>query len=260
MDFELSEDQEALRDGIRSLCEGRFSSEAVRALIEPGGVDRARWRDLAETGVFALVVPEADGGVGLGWADAVVVFEELGRSLVPGPLVATLLAAEVIDGAAWGDTVVGIVERPDHGPAFIECLPVIDTLVVIDDDGLWQVDPAGLDAELAPRPLDPLTPIGTVAELPQGERIGDAQAAALWRLRGSVLTSALQLGLAQGATDLAVAYAKERQQFGKPIGSFQAVKHLCADMVGAVEVTVRVTAMVCGLLAATASVMVMVAS
>ncbi|MCB0996009.1 MAG: acyl-CoA/acyl-ACP dehydrogenase [Acidimicrobiales bacterium] len=236
MDFELSEDQEALRDGIRALCEGRFSSEAVRALIDHGGVDRARWRDLAETGVFALTVPEADGGVGLAWADAVIVFEELGRSMVPGPLVATLLAAELVEGAAWGDTVVGLVERPQHGPAFVEHLPVLDTLLVIDADGVWQVDPTGLTAEVAPRPLDPLTPIGTVADLPQGERIGDADLAALLRLRGSVLTSALQLGLAQGATDLAVDYAKERQQFGKPIGSFQAVKHLCADMIGSVEV------------------------
>lgn len=236
MDFELSEDQEALRDGIRALCEGRFSSEAVRALQGDGGVERGRWRELAETGVFSLVLAESDGGVGLGWADAVVVFEELGRSLVPGPLVGTLVAAGTVEGAAEGETVVGLVERPAHGPAYVEYLPVIDTLVVLDDDGVRQIDPSGLTAELAARPLDPLTPVGIVAELPRGDLIGDAALAGSWRLRGSVLTSALQLGLAQGATELAVDYAKERQQFGKPIGSFQAVKHLCADMVASVEV------------------------
>ena len=72
--------------------------------------------------------------------------------------------------------------------------------------------------------------------MPQGERIADAAAAELARIRGAVLTSAIQLGLAEGACELATAYAKERQQFGKPIGQFQAIKHLCADMVTRIEV------------------------
>ena len=70
----------------------------VRAQAD--GLDRGRWRELAETGVFALRLPEADGGVGLGMTEAVLVFEELGRSLVPGPLLATHLAAGLVDGAA----------------------------------------------------------------------------------------------------------------------------------------------------------------
>src|SRR5258708_27695274 len=93
MDFELSSDQEALRDGVRAVCEGRFSIDFIRSLIDGVYVDRDRWRELAETGVFSLVLPESEGGVGLGYADAAIVFEELGRALVPGPLVATFLAA-----------------------------------------------------------------------------------------------------------------------------------------------------------------------
>ena len=74
MDFELSEDQEALAEGVASLCEGRFDIDAIRAM-EHDGLDRGRWTELAETGVFALCLDEGAGGVGLGWAEAAVVFE-----------------------------------------------------------------------------------------------------------------------------------------------------------------------------------------
>ena len=234
MDFELSTDQEALQEGIRNLCQGRFPMETVRGLARTGGVDRGLWTELAETGVFSLVLPEPEG-VGLGWADAVLVFEELGRAAVPGPSVATFLAAGTVEGAATGDTVVGLVDRED-GPVMVECFEALDVLVVLDDAGVWSIDPAMLDAVAAGEPLDPLTPVHRVASLPQGQQIGDAEAAASWRARGATLTAALQLGLAEAALDSSVAYAKEREQFGKPIGSFQAVKHLCADMLTLVEV------------------------
>ena len=129
MDFELSDDQVALCDGIWDLCQGRFDIDTVRGLADCGGVDRQLWSELAETGVFSLVVPEESGGVGLGWAEAGLVFEQLGRALVPGPLVGTLLAAGVID-----DAVVGLIERGD-GPALVEYPDVIDALLVLDQDG-----------------------------------------------------------------------------------------------------------------------------
>ena len=94
MDFELSEDQVALVEGIQSLLHGRFGIDAVRALEASDGVNRAAWRELADTGVFSLVVPEGNGGVGLGYADAVLVFEEFGRALVPGPIVHTFLVVD----------------------------------------------------------------------------------------------------------------------------------------------------------------------
>lgn len=236
MDFELSSDQVALVEGIASLLQGRFDIEAVRGLEATGGVDRARWRELADTGVFSLTLPEPDGGVGLGYADAVLVFEQLGRALVPGPLVATFLAAGLVDGAATGDTVVGLVERPAAGPAFVEHLSSLDVLLVLDDHGIARVDPRALDATPLRVPLDPLTPASRVDTLPSGDRVADAHLAADWRVRGAVLTSALQLGNASGATELATAYAKERRQFDKFIGQFQAIKHLCADMLSRVEV------------------------
>jgi alkylation response protein AidB-like acyl-CoA dehydrogenase len=246
MDFELSSDQEALRDGVRALCEGRFSIEFIRSLIDGPYVDRGRWSDLANTGVFSLVLPESEGGVGLGYADAVVVFEELGRALVPGPLVSSFLAAGLIHGASTGDAIVGLVERPRVGdgfvdgrlqPAYVEHLGVLDVLLVLDDDGVWQVDPASLlEGARQPKPLDPLTPVWRVDPLPQGTRVADAAVAQQWQMIGATLTSALQLGVATGACELATEYAKGRMQFGKPIGQFQAVKHMCADMVTRNEV------------------------
>jgi alkylation response protein AidB-like acyl-CoA dehydrogenase len=235
MDFDLSEDQQALADGIRKVCEGRFPIEVVRALEAGGGVDRALWRELAEVGVFALRLPEADGGVGLGYADAVLVFEELGRAIVPGPLLACHLAAGVIDGVDSGEHIVGLVDRRD-GIVLVEHFDALDELLIVDDQGVWGVDPATLDATAVARPVDPLTPVHRVGVLPQGRPVGDADLAARWALDGAVLASGLLLGIAEATQDLATAYAKQRLQFGKPIGAFQAVKHLLADMLVRTEV------------------------
>jgi alkylation response protein AidB-like acyl-CoA dehydrogenase len=111
----------------------------------------------------------------------------------------------------------------------VEHLGDLDVLVVLDADGVWAVDPRPLTAH-ALAPLDPLTPVWAVAEVPTGERIGSADVGARWRLEGAVLTAALLAGVAAGACESAVAYAKERRQFGRPVGSFQAVKHALADM------------------------------
>ena len=235
MDFELSEADEALQEGIRRLCAGRFDIETIRGLEPVAGVDRDRWRALADTGVFSLRQSEADGGVGLGMTEAVLVFEELGRALVPGPLVGTHLAAGVIGGAGNGTVVVGGVHRREQ-PAVVAHLDALDRLVVLDDAGLWAVGPDSLSAEPVERPLDPLTPLHRVERFPAGDQVGDARMAQRWELEGTVLAAALLLGLAQATVDLGVAYAREREQFGRPIAGFQAVKHLLADMLARAEV------------------------
>jgi alkylation response protein AidB-like acyl-CoA dehydrogenase len=228
VDLELTSDERDLQEGVRKLCEGRFPMEVVRGLEPSGGVDPGRWRELAEAGVFSLRLPEPAGGVGLGMREGVLVFEELGRALVPGPLVASSLAVGVVDGE-----VAGSVER--DGPV-VESLASLDVLVVRDDEGLWAVDPSAVEGEAVARPLDPLTPITRVASLPPGERVGGPDEVARWRLEGAALTAALQLGSAEATLDAAVAYAKERTQFDRPIGTFQAVKHILADMLVRLEV------------------------
>jgi len=244
MDFEVSEFQSDLADGIRRLCEGRFPLESIRSRESTAHtVDRDGWKELGDAGVFHLCLAEEAGGVGLGLAEAALVFEELGRSLVPGPLVASHLAAGLIDGADDGTVIVGLVERPAAGTAGAGVLPVViehladlDVLLALSDEGIERLDPASLEATPLPRPMDPLTPVWSVAALPVGEPVAGPDVAAWWRRDGAVLTAALQVGMAQWACDLAVEYAKGRVQFGRPIGGFQAVKHLCADMAVRAEV------------------------
>ena len=238
MDFEVTAFQTELADGIRRLCEGRFPLEAIRSREATAQVvDRGGWHELGAAGVFHLCLAEEAGGVGLGLAEAAIVFEELGRALIPGPLVPSHLAAGLIDGADDGSVVVGLVERPAPGavgtgvlPVIVEDLADLDVLCVLSDDGIERLDPTTLDATPLPRPMDPLTPVWSVPDLPAGEPVAGPEVAAWWRRDGAVLTAACQVGMGQWACDLAVEYAKGRVQFGRPIGGFQAVKHLCADM------------------------------
>ncbi len=141
MDFELTDDQRSLADLVRTIVAGRFPLERIRRAEEARQVvDADDWAALGEAGVFSLTVPEADGGVGLGLADAAVVFEELGRGLVPGPLVATHLAASVLqlNGAADGTLVVGDARPGD--PCLVEHLDSLGALVVDRPAGLSVVD------------------------------------------------------------------------------------------------------------------------
>jgi len=230
VDFQLTEDQEALRDGIRSFCDGRVPLDALREL-EKTGFDRGLWGELAEMGVFSLRRPESEGGVGLGAADAVLVFAELGRRLVPGPLAWTHLAAGLVEGAASGDVVVGGLDRmrPTSDPALVEHVDALDVLLVLRPDGVWRLDPKTLGGEPIAVPLDPLTPVCHVRELPDGERVGSAEDAARLRLEGGALAAAQLLGIAEATQELATEYARKREQFNRPIGGFQAVKHILAD-------------------------------
>ena len=230
MDFRLTEDQEALRDGVRAFCEGRFPVERLDETARAGGFDRELWSGLAELGVFALRRPEREGGVGLGTADAVLVFAELGRRLVPGPTIWSHLAAGLVPGAGAGETVVGGLDVADGEPLLVEHLAALDALLVVRDDGVERLDPRAVKGEPVATPLDPLTPLHHVRELPRGERIGDAACAARLRLEGAALASALLLGIAESTQELAVAWAKQREQFGRPIAGFQTIKHLCADL------------------------------
>ncbi len=246
MDFELSDDQVALQGELRRFLADRMTSEARRAVIDmPGAVDRDLWRALGGMGVFALTLPEADGGVGLGLADAAIVYEELGRSCVPGPLLGTFFAAglggdgadpDVVDlarRAGAGEAVVGLAPAGD--PAFVEHLAGLDAFLVLGDGGVTLVDPPA-DSRPVDRPLDPLTPVDLVDVLPTGRLVGGPETAAVLRNAATLLSAALQVGLAEAAVALGTAYAKERMQFGKVIGTFQAVKHLLADAQVQVEV------------------------
>jgi alkylation response protein AidB-like acyl-CoA dehydrogenase len=246
VDFERSSDQEALAEVVRAVVTGRFTMERIRRHEGTrSAVDPDDWAALGEAGVFSLTLAEDQGGVGLGLADAAVVFEELGRGLVPGPLVPSLLAgsfreANPLQGAAEGTVVVGSVVRPgpDEDPlVVVDHFDALDALIIEEPNGTLSVlETDELEAEPVRRPLDPLTPLSIFAPLPPGEALGDRAAAARFRRDRQTLTGALGAGMATATCAMAVDYAKERQQFGRPIGAFQAVKHLCADMLVRAEV------------------------
>jgi alkylation response protein AidB-like acyl-CoA dehydrogenase len=229
MDLTLNDEQRDMRAALRDCLREMWTPDRLRAAADAPAIDRECWSVLAEMGIFGLTLPEHDGGMGLGLADAVVLYEELGRALVPGPIVATLLAAGSVPGAGAGKAVVTMVDARDPIPV-VEHVESATHLVVVDDKGLFLL--AGTECAASPvaRPLDPLTPVSLVT-VPAGvgERIGSAADADRWRSHGAVLTAAVQVGVAQGGLDLAVRYAKERVQFGRMIGSFQAVKHLLAE-------------------------------
>ncbi|MEU7514895.1 acyl-CoA dehydrogenase family protein [Streptomyces sp. NPDC042898] len=251
MDFRLTEDQRALRKGVRELLARLFDREALRAAVDAPSLDRGLWRELGAAGFFALRVPEEEGGVGLGLPEAVLLFEEAGRVLLPGPLVATHVAAGVVPGAAEGEVVVTAV---DEG-----LVPWLDEADVVLGD---------VTGAVPMRSVDPLTPLHKVPGLvgagdgggtrPQGRRpvvptrpapagrmpttglvdTADALPATggagvlpvADELVAVLLTAAEQVGSAGAATEMAVSYAGAREQFGQVIGGFQAVKHLCAGM------------------------------
>ncbi len=226
MDLELTEEQTQLRDELRRFLTARLPVGSLPGRVDhPGSVDRNLWAELGETGVFSVTLPESAGGLGLGRAEAVIVFEELGRAAVPGPLVQTFLAASLMPGAATGELVIGAVL--DEDSLMVEHLEALDGLLVFDAEGVRLTErPAG---SVSSRPLDPLTPVHRVAVLGSGRRLGDQAAAATMRQDADLLVAALLVGLGDGAVAMATEYSKNRAQFGRVIGSFQAIKHLLVD-------------------------------
>ncbi|MET9845761.1 acyl-CoA dehydrogenase family protein [Streptomyces ossamyceticus] len=211
MRFRLDEQQLDLKRAVRELLGRRFGRDALREGVDAPRIDRGLWRELGDAGFFSLRLPEAEGGVGLGLPEAVLVFEEAGRALLFGPLAATHLAAGVVPGAATGETVVTTV----GGGGLVEWLDAAD---VVTGEATGAV---------AVRSVDPLTPLHRV---PAGSRTPEPDGLLV------LLTAAEQLGTAVRTCEAAVQHARTREQFGRPIGAFQAVKHLCAELLVRVEV------------------------
>ena len=231
MDSRLDDEQLELQGTVRRFCEARFALERI-AQREGQPTDRGAWRELAELGVFGLLVPEAEGGVDLGVVEAAIVFEQLAAHLVTGPVLWSALGARYLEGAAGGELLVGGVEQAasDEEPLVVEHAGEIDALLVLRADGVFTCKRADLPACQPLTPLDPTTPVGRFDALPSGTRVGDAREASHLRRVGTVLCAAMLLGVSEAALESSRSYALVREQFGVPIGSFQAVQHMLADM------------------------------
>ena len=247
MDFDLSPDQLALRDAARDLLAGLCGSSRVRAA---GGFDAELWSAMIDQGWTGIAVEESLGGLGLGTVESAVLLEQAGARVAPVPLTQQLVALASLAGGEWGprllsgEAVAAVARTPLelHADGTVSGRPepviygaLADVLVAPAGDALVAVDlgaverhaePAmDLTRELAWVDLDhaPATVVGGEAEI------------AAHLDRGAVFHAAEMLGGAEAVMNLAVGYAKEREQFGRPIGSFQAVKHRCADMLVDVE-------------------------
>ncbi len=236
-----TEERQMLRDTVAALADKHASSAAVRAAMQSDrGYDESLWTMLCEqVGVAALVVPEELGGAGGELADAAAVLEELGRGLVPTPLLGTtlaelaLLAALETGGAQDADTLEGLAAGALVGavvfdPGYVVNGEVADVVVAVEDGSLvrW----ADVTAEAVPT----VDPTRRLARLAPGstEVIGtDPGLADI----AAILLAAEQIGAATRCLELTVDYTKERVQFGRPIGSFQALKHRMADLYVAVQ-------------------------
>jgi alkylation response protein AidB-like acyl-CoA dehydrogenase len=289
VDFDLSADQQALRDAAASLLDGMAGSDALRARVgtgsvvgtlpgagataaagvadAPHGYDGAVWSAMAEQGWLAIELAEDEGGLGLGMVELAVLCEEIGRRLVAAPFLPTIVALGALsseearadagtkdwrealsEGAAVGCVAAapGSSGLTASGPREqirlsgqtppVAYAPSADVAVVQADGAVYGVD---LRAHGRPAPLsamDRTRELGVLAFDDTPARfLGGAEAAALLVDRAATLASAEMLGAADHVLALTVQYAKDRVQFGKPIGSFQAVKHMLADALVDVE-------------------------
>jgi len=271
MDFSLSQDQKLMQESLARTLAQASPLERVREFaggLSDTGADV--WRALAEFGLAGVVVPEAHGGLGLTLLDAALASEALGAAVAPGPFLGAVLApiallrggsaaqqAEWLPKLASGEVTAAVaISEPVAGARdgagvtaaggklsgkalFAPGGMDAGLLIVADEAGslhLVRGDAAGLSRSLMPgidetRRLAELAFDGVEAE-PLG---GGPDLLAALRDAGWVLLAADTLGAAQAMLDKAVAYAKERRQFGRVIGSFQAVKHLCAEMAAELE-------------------------
>ena len=248
MDFELSDDQQALQSAAADLLAAMASSERVRAAIadDRHGYDAALWRAMVDQGWLGIDVPEARGGLELGMVEVAVLLEQGGRFNAPVPLLENVLALGALTRAAddgvgeaeaWierllsGDAIACVAWVP--GP--VPFAPYAD-VAVVPADGVLVAMPLEDRRPRREPAMDVTRPLGWLeTEGAPALRLGGEDALNAFLDRGAVAYAAEMLGGASRAMELSVEYAKERVQFGRPIGSFQAVKHRCADMLVDVE-------------------------
>jgi alkylation response protein AidB-like acyl-CoA dehydrogenase len=292
MDIGFTEEQELLRETARKFLDAECDSRFVRArMAEPAAVTDEFWHKLAEQGWLGIIYPEEDGGSGLGLVDLVVLMEEMGRRVMPGPYLATVLlggaliaeagapaqrrewlpriaAGEAKAALAWTEPnlrwdaagITSAARETGGGFAlsgtklFVGDAHLADILVVAArtrdgstmEDGvsllLVPKETAGLTVALLPT-IDETRKLCEVrldnVALPASALLGDRHRgwAPILRVieRATVALCAEMCGSAQQVLDMTVDYAKLRVTFGKPIGSYQGVKHQAADMLVAIE-------------------------
>ncbi|HZR81700.1 MAG TPA: acyl-CoA dehydrogenase family protein [Candidatus Binatia bacterium] len=262
MDLMPSSDQEAIQASVRSFLEHELPMERVRRLSDAGAdAFAALWRGAGELGFFGLGIASDRGGAGYGLTEEMVLFEELGRALAPGPWLGSVLAAHALvsagEGAAAdlrarilaGEVRVALVDGLDRpwasalrggkltGARSFVCDALAgDGFLVVDGGGVALVAPGADGVRVARRAsMDPTRSVAHV-DFEAAPCVALAADPAQLRREATVLACAEAVGGVHRTVELSVEYAKVRTQFDRPIGSFQAVKHRCADMAVRAEV------------------------
>jgi alkylation response protein AidB-like acyl-CoA dehydrogenase len=228
-DFVLDE-QEALRDTVRTLLTREGDTRSAMTTSE--GYDEKLWVRLCDLGAAGLHIPAEHGGAGVSYQETRIVLAELGRFLTPGPLLGSVLASAALLSAGTGALLPGIADGSVIPSlvwgSYALNAQVADVFLVPREDGLYAVPPT--EVSVTPcAAMDPTRRLATVSVTGAGEFLGvpdmdhvrDVACAAL---------AAESAGAAARCLELTVAYTKQRTQFGRPIGSFQALKHRMADL------------------------------
>ena len=265
MEFGLSQEQILLQDSVTRFLRDTATLDQVRQVAAGDSTDQPIWEGLSALGIAGLIIPEASGGVGLGLLEAVVVSEALGYAVAPGPFLSSaiiaptvLLAAGQLEqlpdiaagtkrvGIAFSESVgaragAGVHADGDRlsGRALFALDAEADAYLVNANQGttFWvDANATGFTRRL----LTTIDKTRTICELQfestPGQRISDDPSIIQAGIdAGRIAQAADSLGAAQCMLDQAVAYALQRKQFNRVIGSFQAVKHLCAEMASQLE-------------------------
>jgi alkylation response protein AidB-like acyl-CoA dehydrogenase len=266
MQFGLSESQEILKDSARKFFAGECPMEEVRRLMETDtAYDAGLWAKLADQGYTGIIFPEEYGGVGLGKVELILLMEEAGRALLPGPFFSTVaLAGSVIDAVSSAEhkkkflapicagdarSTVAVLEagtswdladvklaaangRLSGDKLFVTDAAVADFIVVVARNGVFVIEAKAAGIRITPMSgMDLTRKLYTVHfDNTPAEKIGETTGLSKAFDIATAALAAEMVGGMQRTLDITVEYAKMRKQFGKPIGMFQAVQHHCADM------------------------------
>lgn len=238
MHFAFTDDQLLFRDTVRAILENECPPAAVRAAWDDGsGLVPSLWSTLAETGVVGLTAPATAGGLGMDEVDLVMLLEEVGRACMPGPLAehtavavpalaeAGSDAAATLAAAAAGETIVTVgLAQADY----VVGADLAVALVLEAGDGLHLVESADVTLDVQ-ESIDGTRHLARVDWTPAGDTLLPGADAAKAFDRGAMAAAAQCVGIAQHLVDTTVEYVSERYQFGKPVGTYQAVKHHLAN-------------------------------